>query len=115
MQYAYLFISGILGGIASISLKIASINSNKVSSLEFFTFNIAGTYLISIISYGLGFLFYGLALKKIELTLAYPVMVGITIISLFSYGYFIGNEVVSIYRVFGSILIFIGIFLIVRS
>jgi multidrug transporter EmrE-like cation transporter len=61
------------------------------------------TYVLAIASYGAGFGFYALSLRRLDLTLAYPLI--------FAYGAFSGTEEFSAYRLAGAALIALGIFL----
>lgn len=70
MNYAALVAGGIFGAVASILLRIAG--AHDFSPLLMRCFAIA--------SYGAGFVFYALALKRIPLTVAYPLMVAVSII-----------------------------------
>ncbi|MEI5996845.1 EamA family transporter [Paraburkholderia bengalensis] len=71
MNYAALVASGLFGAIASILLRLAG------------THEAAGLLLrgLAIVSYGAGFVLYALSLKRIPLTIAYPLMVAVSIIS----------------------------------
>jgi len=62
-------------------------------------------------AYGGGFVLYAIALRRVELSVAYPLMVGITIIELFGYGLFAG-EAVTLKAMAGAALLGAGIYLI---
>lgn len=64
----------------------------------------------AIAAYGLGFVLYALALRRIELSVAYPLMVGVAILAIFIYG-LAGGDPVTFKSVIGAILIFSGILL----
>lgn len=61
-------------------------------------------------AYGLGFVLYALALRRIELSVAYPLMVGVAILAIFLYG-LAGGDPVTLKSVIGAVLIFSGILL----
>ncbi|MEN5064604.1 DMT family transporter [Achromobacter aegrifaciens] len=71
-------------------------------------------YLLAIVSYGAGFGFYALSLRRLDLTLAYPLMVAMTILGIFAYGAFAGAEELGPYRLAGAALIVLGVFLLSR-
>ncbi|WP_408380438.1 SMR family transporter [Paraburkholderia caledonica] len=81
MNYATLVASRLFGAIASILLRLAANHES------------AGVVLRgpAIFSYGPGFVFYALSLKRIPLTIAYPLMVGVSIISVTTFSAF-GEE-----------------------
>jgi len=95
-----LFLALFLNAFSNIAVKIAAIKSAKL-------FILAG-----LLGFGIQFLFYAFALKKINLSIAYPIMVGsgFVIISLFSYFYL--KEHMNIYDFVGMVLIFVGVLLI---
>lgn len=114
MAYIFLIISSAFSIAASVSLKMAAL-SNKSSELlnNKFTDQLL-CYLCAVVFYGLGFVFYALSLKKLDLSLAYPLMVGVSIFGIFIYGLALGNELMTFSRLTGGVLLIIGIFLINR-
>lgn len=111
--YFMLFLSGTCSALASVLLRVSG-QMNVVGS----GFGLASLMTMpnmlrlgAIVAYGAGFVLYALALKRIELNIAYPLMVGIAILEIFGYG-LLGGEAVSIRSVFGAALIMGGIFLI---
>lgn len=103
-----LFISATCSALASFTLKFAG--SGAVSHPQFgpLAWKIAAVGF-----YGVGFLFYAWALKKLPLTSAYPVMVAVTIIEVFMFGVWTGEQV-TLTNIFGALLITAGIIFIVR-
>lgn len=59
-------------------------------------------------AYGAGFVLYALALRRIELSVAYPLMVGTTMLLLFGYGLFSG-EAVTVKTTVGATLVVTGV------
>ncbi|RKT26198.1 Small Multidrug Resistance (SMR) protein [Paraburkholderia sp. RAU2J] len=116
MAIFLLFAAGTLSAVASVLLRVAATmnivqTSGGLLSLDTLT---SGPMLMragAIGAYGAGFVLYALALRRVELSLAYPLMVGITIIELFGYGLFAG-EAVTAKAAAGAALLAAGIYLI---
>jgi small multidrug resistance pump len=109
MPYILLIASGLMSAVASVMLRIAgqlppdSITTALASQPVLLR---AG----AVAAYGLGFILYALALRRIELSVAYPLMVGVAILAIFLYG-LAGGDAVTMRSVVGAILIFSGILL----
>lgn len=97
MSYLYLAAAIILEVIATTLLKV----SNCFSKL--------GIGLISLICYGICFYVFSLALKEIDLSIAYAVWSGVGIIATSIIGVLIWNESISLFQAFGIFLIIVGI------
>jgi quaternary ammonium compound-resistance protein SugE len=69
-------------------------------------------YLFALGIYGLGFGLYALALRRLDLSLAYPLMVGLSIVGVFLFATLSGTEAVSAPRICGAVLIMAGAFLV---
>jgi len=110
MPYFLLISSGIMSALASVFLRIAG--QMPVASAT--TFALTSTPMLlrlsAIGAYGLGFILYALALRRVELSVAYPLMVGVAILAIFLYG-IAGGDAVTVKSVIGAILIFSGILL----
>lgn len=111
MSFLFLFFSGTFSALASILLRVAGQMPSSVMSLAALTSTPNLLRFGAVFAYGAGFVLYALALKRIELNIAYPLMVGIAILEIFGYG-LLGGEAVSIRSVLGATLIMTGIFLI---
>jgi multidrug transporter EmrE-like cation transporter len=116
MSILLLFAAGTLSAVASVLLRVAGTLNTAVPSdglLSLATLFSAPMLLRfgAIGAYGGGFVLYAIALKRVELSLAYPLMVGITILELFGYGLFVG-EAVTVKTMAGAALLAIGIYLI---
>lgn len=111
MSYFLLISSGIMSALASVLLRIAG-QMPEVSATTVATLTSTPTLLRAgaIAAYGLGFVLYALALRRIELSVAYPLMVGVAILAIFLYG-LAGGDAVTAKSVLGAILIFSGILL----
>jgi small multidrug resistance pump len=117
MAIFLLFAAGTLSAVASVLLRVAAtMNTVQISGgglLSLGTLT-SGPMLLragAIGAYGAGFVLYAVALRRVELSVAYPLMVGITIIELFGYGLFAG-EAVTIKAAAGAALLAAGIYLI---
>lgn len=110
MAYVLLISSGIMSAVASVLLRIAG----QMPTAAATSFALTSTPMLlrvaAIGAYGLGFILYALALKRIELSVAYPLMVGVAILAIFLYG-LAGGDAVTMKSVIGAILIFSGILL----
>jgi small multidrug resistance pump len=107
-----LFLSGSMSAVASILLRIAGQTStNSVANVLSFSSTTNMLRISAVLAYGAGFVLYALALKRIELSIAYPIMVGVTILEIFAYG-MLGGDGVNMRSVLGAGLIMSGILLI---
>lgn len=110
MAYILLIASGIMSALASVLLRIAGQMPEAAAT----TFALTSTPMLlrfgAIAAYGLGFILYALALRRIELSVAYPLMVGVAILAIFAYG-LAGGDSVTLRSVIGAVLIFSGILL----
>ncbi|PTX03110.1 ligand-binding protein SH3 [Achromobacter mucicolens] len=110
MAYLWLILSGACSVAASVALKATGIAVPQGTASSFLSQ--ALPYLAAMSAYGLGFGFYALALRQLDLTLAYPLMVAFAIAGVFAYGLLSGTETVTTARMAGAAFIAIGIFLI---
>ncbi|HEF4725980.1 ligand-binding protein SH3 [Burkholderia multivorans] len=112
MIYGYLtlMLSSIASAAASVLLKSAAdLSPDSARLLQLL--GGTGMKLAAVGCYGIGFIFYSLSLKSIQLQVAYPIMVGLTILLLFAYG-FVFSQPISTASVVGAGLVCAGIFLI---
>ncbi len=65
-------------------------------------------------AYGLGFICYAIALQKLQMSLAYPVMVSITMALVAITGYFALQEALTASKLGGMMLIALGAFVLAR-
>lgn len=118
MIYVIALVSIMLGSIAQYLLKIG------VSSLEWDRnrglFVLAKTVLTNInllggiACYGLSMIFWLYVLSKLELSKAYP-LVSLGYVFTLLLGYFLLHESVNIFKVFGVVLIIVGVMLIIQT
>jgi multidrug transporter EmrE-like cation transporter len=109
LSYVFLLLSGTCSAAASIFLRIAG------QEIVPHDMTIAGLpqslvlRLFAVGAYGLGFLLYAASLKKLELGVAYPMMVTITLLELFVYNAIAGG--ITLRMAFGALLLVCGLFL----
>ncbi|MBI2410429.1 MAG: hypothetical protein HYV32_00840 [Candidatus Kerfeldbacteria bacterium] len=113
MGYAYLVTALTLNAVANISLKVGSKNLHyfkEVGMIEAVMKNYV--LILGLILFALNVIFYSVALSKLPLSLAYPLMVGggFLIITLFSTFYL--KETLSGVQLSGILLLLSGIILI---
>ena len=110
MPYLMLFLSGTMSAVASILLRIAGRTGGAESLATLITMpNLLRVAAVA--AYGTGFLLYAFALKHIELSIAYPLMVGVAMLEIFGYG-LMGGDGVSTRSILGATLVMAGIWLI---
>ncbi len=109
MAFIYLVIAFILNSLANILLKINANAGFKFTGINWST--ISGNYFFffGIILFAVNVIFYFLALRNISLTLAYPIMVGMSFFIINSYAYFFLGEKINAMQIFGYFLIVLGI------
>jgi len=112
MAYVWLILSGACSVAASVALKLVGAASAQAATSSLLAQ--AWPYLGAIGAYGLGFGFYALALRQLDLTLAYPLMVAFAIAGVFVYGLVSGTETITALRMAGAAFIAIGVFLILK-
>lgn len=109
LSYVFLLLSGTCSAAASIFLRIAGqdvvAQSMKIVGLP----QPLLLRLLAIGAYGLGFLLYAASLKKLELGVAYPAMVTITLLELFVYNTIAGG--ITMRMALGALFLVFGLFL----
>lgn len=115
MHWLQLIASGLLSGGASILLKVAT---TPAVSPEYSTDGLfAHSHLLrigAIGAYGLGFLLYANALQKLNLAVAYPLMIAVAMLTVVGFTLLTG-EALHATHVIGAALIAVGIWLLMRS
>ncbi|MBU9249738.1 hypothetical protein KTD14_09785 [Burkholderia multivorans] len=112
MIYGYLALvmSSVASAAASVFLKLAAdLSPDSARLLQ--ALGGAGLKVVAVGCYGVGFIFYSMSLKSIQLQTAYPVMVGLTILLLFLYGFAVSYSI-SPTSLLGALFICAGIFII---
>lgn len=104
-----LIASGLCSSVASIFLRLAG--TQKVQP-DFWLFGPTGLRLAAVGAYGVGFVLYAVALRRLPVNVAYPFMVAVTVISLAIYGGFVEHSVQA-RQLAGGIAIIFGVWLLV--
>ena len=114
MAYLWLLISSTCSVLASIALKSAGSYRTANESAAMASWTPYILYVAAISAYGAGFVMYALALRRLDLSIAYPIMVASSIAGVFGYGLVTGAESITLARLAGGALVAAGIFLITR-
>lgn len=112
MPYFLLFLSACMSALASVLIKLAG-QEDFAWAWQWQSLVSRPVFLIvgALAAYCFGFLFYAVALKKLELSIAYPIMVAGTILLIYGYGLLMG-ESVNMQSAAGAVLLIFSIFLI---
>ncbi|CAG9255662.1 ligand-binding protein SH3 [Paraburkholderia unamae] len=111
MYIIFVLLSGTFSAVASILLRIAARSPENFSRLTVALLDRPMQLRLgAICAYGFGFVCYAISLKKIELSIAYPLMVGITILEIFVYG-LLNNEVATARSMTGAAFLIVAMFL----
>jgi len=110
MAYLVLILASACSVVASVALKMAG----QVHNHQLINLQEGFRYILAIACYGAGFVFYALSLRQLDLTLAYPLMVAMSIIGIFAYGAFSGAEQFGWIRLAGAAMVATGAFLLIK-
>ncbi|MDR5732715.1 SMR family transporter [Caballeronia sp. LZ025] len=111
MQYITLLLSGTCSALASILLRLAGTLPSEGGALLFGMQARPLIYRLGAIgAYGAGFVLYALALKRVELSVAYPLMVAVTILEIMLFGVVLG-EAMSLRTLAGATLLIASVLL----
>ena len=115
MHIIFLLLSGTCSATASLLLRSAGQLSMVGPQQAFMLFDRPMLLRIAALgAYGAGFVFYALSLKKIELSVAYPLMVGVTIFLIFVASV-LTNEAVTLRTLAGASFLLVGIVMLYSS
>jgi multidrug transporter EmrE-like cation transporter len=110
MNYLFLVLAFILNATANILLKIGAKDGINLQVFPVFDFLKNNIYLIlGFTFFVLNALFYFLALKNIPISLAYPVMVTMSLIIIGTYAAVAGHEQFTNYHFVGYAFIILGV------
>lgn len=104
-DYFYLILSVLFQSISSILMKFASANIDNGS---FFSLIISGYYLSALFCLVLQAFFWQLTLKKLELSIAYP-LTALNTVFILIFSYIIFNEQITVNNIIGVTIMMIGI------
>lgn len=109
-KYLFLIFSVVFNVAANFTLKafVASRHPDFITQMKMFMFYLA------VVFFGINFLFYAKALQNIPISLAYPIVVGLSVVGLVILSMIFLNERLTLFRGAGILCIVIGIILITR-
>lgn len=102
--FLFILIAAINSTIGNLLLKKAS--PELLSFQDFFSNKF---WIMGIFFYAVNIIFFVIALKKIPVSIAYPVLSGSSFLLLVLASVFFFHESLSILKIFGTVLIFLGI------
>jgi len=107
-SYVALAAAGFCGALASVLL-------TRVANVPIIPFSYVGVggRFVALFVYGVGFILYGYALKSIGVSIAYPVMVAISVVALLVYAT-VHGESMGMKNVVGAALVLAGVVLLVQ-
>lgn len=106
--YAWCAGAGLASALASLFIKIAHQHGTLGQARPLAWMAGAG------MAYVLGFAAYTLALRKLPVSLAYPVMVAMTMVLLVGFGYAFLEEPLALRKLIGIGIVAVGVFVLVR-
>ena len=111
MSYITLLLSGSCSALASILLRLAGkLPADSGALLLSFATRPLLYRFGAICAYGAGFVLYAIALERVELSIAYPLMVAVTILEITLFGVALG-EAASLRTLAGVALLVVSVFL----
>lgn len=115
--YGYLILAILFNIIAQFLLKVGAKNINNIDTTKSILNKIIESltnpyFLGALFTYGIAFLIYYLALSKIELSKAYPLVSISVLIAIFSLSVIFLNETLNFIKALGFVLCILGIILI---
>ncbi len=114
MNYLFLILAFVFNASANILLKVSSSKGFSFSNLLQLKFSIGEIYFITaLLCFGVNLCFYVVALAKIPLSTAYPVMVGMTFLITLFVSTLLGEKMSNIH-ILGILLILSGLILVSR-
>ncbi len=109
MATIYLIAAFLLNGTANILLKIGSKKGIVFDGVSLQTITANYLFILGLICFALNALFYFLALKALPLTVAYPVMIGMSLIIINAFALIYLNESINFMQMIGYGLLVIGV------
>lgn len=108
--WIYLLLSTFCNSVGSMLVKVASMG-NYNSKLGMY---ISWPFIVAVGLFGTNLIFYAQAIRKIPLHIAYPIVVGITIISITLFSIFYYSNKIQYFDYIGTVFIVIGIAILSR-
>jgi drug/metabolite transporter (DMT)-like permease len=106
-NFVALIASGVCSALASILLRVAGTHN-----VTWLPFGSIGLRIVAIGAYGVGFVLYAIALRKVPLTIAYPLMVAVTFIGVAAFSVAV-EHIFTGRQMIGAAAVFIGILFLV--
>lgn len=112
MEHLALLASGLLSGLASILLRHAAVMlpGKDTTALSFDQPVVLRA--LAVVCYGVGFLAYAYSLNRLTITLAYPIMISVTVVTVVLFAVLTG-ETLGLRQGLGIALLTVGIWLLV--
>jgi len=107
--YLLCLLAGIASTAATYLMRVSSLDG---SASAFFSVQRMMYLGAAVGAYGLGFIFYSLALRKLPMSLAYPVMTAMTMLMIAVVGGFVLQESMGMLKMLGIALLVLGAFLV---
>ena len=106
--YLWCALAAVASTAATVLIKMSSLNGSGLSLVRLLWLGSAGG------AYALGFVCYAIALEKLQMSLAYPVMTAVTMLLVMLLGNIALQETLTLSRVAGVVLITAGAFVLAR-
>ncbi|HDR8987582.1 TPA: small multidrug resistance protein [Burkholderia vietnamiensis] len=110
MNWLIVVASGLFGGLASILLRVAALKGLILGESSILPWIARGA---AVGAYGVGFLFYAIALRKTTLGVAYSTMVAISMLVVLSFTA-LHESLLRPMQVVGAVVILIGVWMVTR-
>lgn len=100
--------AALASAVATLLIKLSSQHGADLNVTRLVFLGFAGT------TYALGFVCYSVALQKLDISLAYPVMTAVAMVVVAALGMAVLGETLTLSKVLGMVLIVAGAFALVR-
>ncbi len=110
MTWIILIGSGLFGGLASILLRMAALQDTALTTSALLPLALRG---MAVGFYGVGFVLYALALRKTNLSTAYPLMVAVSILVVLAFTA-LHEHTLRPTQTFGAAIILLGVWFVTR-
>ena len=108
MPIFYLTLAFILNATANILLKLGAKKGLALHGISLATITDNYLFILGIILFGMNAIFYFLALSTLSLSIAYPIMVGMSLIIINIFAIINLHEQITIPQIFGYVLLIVG-------
>lgn len=119
MHILFLIFALMFNAMANILMKLASVKSSALDNAgladRVFSLYLSWPFITGLILFGLNLLCYTVALSKMHLSVAYPIMVGTGFAIIGITSYFLFHERLSFAQVVGTVFILVGVTLLASN